>query len=164
MPTTRMPRTLDLDDKPGLHRRAHKVQTVLWSGRGVVVIGGGLGVCAGGPVSKTQDEHRENGPGVRIERVARHEAPVDVELRWAAPAQGGATVAFPGSYAEAFEVTGVVPQPTTVRTAQNHVYYHFDSSGPVTVIFHLRCNEIGTVKGYVEVAGQRLPLRHWVYP
>ena len=159
-----MPRTLDLDDKPGLHRRAHKVQTVLWIAMALLVMAGGLGVFGGGPLSKKEEGNTETGPWVRYDRLARHEAPVDVELRWAAPAQGGATVAFPGSYAEAFEVTGVVPQPTTVRTAQNHVYYHFDSSGPVTVIFHLRCNEIGTVKGYVEVAGQRLPLRHWVYP
>ncbi|MCU0354225.1 MAG: hypothetical protein MUD08_10890 [Cytophagales bacterium] len=158
------PKTLELDDKPDLHRGAEVAQRILWIAMSLLVLAGGLGLFGGGPLSKHTEGDTENGFRIQYDRFARHEATTELEMRWRVSHTGEATVAFPADYMAVFDVSGIVPAPVRVHSEQNRVFYHFSGSGDFIVLFKLRPDQVGRINGYVEANGKHVVLRHFVFP
>lgn len=157
-------RTLELDDKPHLHRLGWVWQSVLWSVFGLCMLAGALGLFGGGWLGKRTLGEEISGFWIEYDWLARQQATALIQLHWVAPDSGISVVQFPAAYLKEFKMEAITPTPASVVIHNGQIKYTFAGKGAITTSLSLTPETVGTIQGSVQVNGKTYLLNHFVYP
>lgn len=157
---------LEISQDLGWQRRSWRVQRVAWGLLVVFLAAAALGLLGGdGPFREATA-----GPSAAIEydRFTRLGSPT--ELRITPPANAASPeeveIAVAGDYLGEFEITSVLPEPASVRTAEDELIYTFAAGeSPGAIAFSLEPRKPGVQSGEVRIgAGEPVRFSQVVYP
>lgn len=153
---------VELDESLDLHEKSWKIQRVGWFLIFTLMGLAAIGLFGEGPVSKRTAN--VNGARIQYERFFRHEARMEVTVDLQATGAEGAIVSFSNAYLKNFRVESILPEPKSNTIEQDHVNYQFEGSAPMHVVFYLVPQQMGTIKGTMQVNNRSIPLNHFIYP
>lgn len=119
------------------------------------------GVFAQGPLAmKTVTS---GGLQVTYPRFARYGAPVTLRVRTVSDSALSVTLA--NEWVEGFAFESIQPAPQASRYGSDGLQWRFLAvSGPGQVVFRLKADALGRVKGWLSAGDQRVELTTFVYP
>ena len=122
------------------------------------------GVFARGPLAmKTVTS---GGLQVTYPRFARYGAPVTLRVRMLSDsARPALSVTLANEWVEGFAFESIQPAPQASRYGSGALQWRFLAvSGPGQVVFRLKADALGRVKGWLSAGDQRVELTTFVYP
>ncbi len=119
-----------------------------------------FGLYGNGVVSKkhlTKDEIN-----IHFERFFRFQAKMGLQIQ--ATNDRDISISFPIQYLNHFEISSIVPEPTETRVEGSQVKYAFKGRDELTATFYLVPQQIGQIKGSVNVNENTFSISHFIFP
>ena len=164
------PRPIEVDEDMAWQRRTWAIQRIGWVAMGVPVLTALTGVFGYGPVSWRQASDPAGLLRVETERFRRQgsEFTLRVDIAPEATIHNAIPLRVSGTFLDAVEVKGIVPEPRESRSLGADVEYLFPLAQPgqaVTIRFALKIREVGSPSAEIGLTG-REPARftQFVYP
>jgi hypothetical protein len=164
------PRSIEVDEDLAWQRRTWTIQRFGWFAMGGLVLTALTGVFGYGPVSWQQASDTAGLVRVEYERFQRQgsEFTLRVDLAPEATPHDAVPLRVSGSFLDAVEVKGIVPEPREARSLGGDVEYVFPPAQPgqpATIRFALKLREVGFHTAEIGLNG-REPARftQFVYP
>lgn len=163
-------RSIGVDEDMAWQRRTWAVQRIGWLAMGGLVLATLSGVFGYGPVSWQEASDPAGLLRVEYERFQRQgsEFTLRVDVATQAAADNAVPLRVSGSFLDAVEVRGIVPEPREARSFGADVEYVFpvaQPGQPTTIRFTLKLREVGSYAAEIGLSG-RDPARftQFVYP
>ena len=169
MERARSATSLELEQDERLLRRDWRFERIGWGVIALSLAAGFAGVFGDGALAEASTASADGGAVVRYDRIVRHGAPSDIELRLA-PAAGMDTVivvSLDDAYLAVVDVERVTPEPVRVRASSGRVEYHLlrpDPARPMTVVLSILPGLAGTRRPTLGTSHGSLELRQLVIP
>ena len=163
-------RSIEVDEDMAWQRRTWTIQRLGWFAMGALVLTALTGVFGYGPVSWQQATDPAGLLQVEYERFQRQgsEFTLRVNIAPQAMTEDAIPLRVSGTFLDAVEVKGIVPEPREARSLGSDVEYVFpvvQPGQPTTIRFALKLREVGSHGAEIGL-GQREPARftQFVYP
>ncbi|WP_052955132.1 hypothetical protein [Microvirga vignae] len=164
------PRPIEVDEDMAWQRRTWVIQRIGWLAMGGLVLTALTGVFGSGPVSWQQASDPAGLLRVEFERFQRQESEftLRVDIAREASTEDAIPLRMSGTFLDAVEVKGIVPEPQEARSLGGDVEYVFPVAQPgraATIRFALRMRDVGSHSAEIGLGG-REPARftQFVYP
>jgi hypothetical protein len=163
-------RSIQVDEDMAWQRRTWMIQRLGWIAMGGLVLTGLTGIFGYGPVSWREASDPAGLVRVEYERFQRQGSEFALRVDVAPHATGGDTIAVrvSGTFLDAVEVKGIVPEPREAKSLGADVEYMIPVAQPgraATIRFALKLRKVGTHTAEIGLSG-REPARftQFVYP
>jgi hypothetical protein len=163
-------RRIEVDEDMAWQRRTWAIQRIGWFAMGVLVLSALTGVFGYGALSWQQASDPAGLVGIEYERFQRQGSEFTLRVDVAPEATTGDAIPLrvSGSFLDAVEVKGIVPEPRESRSLGPDVEYVFPVAAPgqpATIRFALKLREVGSHTAEIGLTG-REPARftQFVYP
>jgi hypothetical protein len=170
MPQPKRVGSLEIAQDIDFQRREWRAQRIGWVVMALLVLAAMAGLTGNGVLARAT----AGGPAdpIRLEyaRFDRMQSPSSLRVEVAGDAVGGEVVELliDRAYLQGVQIEKVVPEPESVRGAENDLLYVFavaEPGRPLTVSFDLRHNDFGVKGGRVALPdGPALEFGQIVYP
>lgn len=153
---------MELEQDLGHARVAERVRRVGWAILCLLWFAALAGTFGSGPLSETA----ASGPELRVEleRFIRSAAPQDLVVRLSPGVARSVRLGIDRGYLEGQQIESVLPEPESIVSGPDRLIFTFPGA-PSSVIFHLRVQRTGFLKGWVGLEGHgRLEFRQIAYP
>jgi hypothetical protein len=156
----------EFEGEEAFHRREWLFQRVAWTLLALFIAAGLAGVFGSGPLS-AQILVAEGGT-LEIDRFVRRRASKEWKIRPSQKAAHGShyEVRVSASFLEGYEISTIVPEPTSMVASGGDVKFIFDASaasGPI--VFHAEPERIGFSTGTFVLSGSEpVRVRQFIYP
>ncbi|MGH7852538.1 MAG: hypothetical protein ACREP3_03810 [Candidatus Binatia bacterium] len=153
---------MEIDADFNFQRRFWVAQRVGWFFFALLIIAALVGFFGTGPMSRASAQ----GPGLRIEyeRFARLQQPTKIRFVLY-EARSASQIELSGGYFDAVQIEQITPLPSAVESAGDRLVYRFTGPSPLSVTFHLKPEEFGSLAGAAKISGgNAVPFRQFVYP
>ena len=169
-PKPQTTRSIQVDEDMVWQRRTWVVQRLGWCAMGVLVLTALTGVFGYGSLSWQQASDPAGLVRVEYERFQRQgsEFSLRVDIATQATTEDAVPLRVSGTFLDAVEVKGIVPEPREARSHGGDVEYIFpmaQSGQPATIRFALKLRKVGCHSAEIGLGG-REPARftQFVYP
>jgi hypothetical protein len=164
------PHRIEVDEDMAWQRRTWAIQRIGWFAMGVLVLTALTGVFGYGVLSWQQASDPAGLVRIEYERFQRQgsEFTLRVDIEPEATTGDAVPLRVSGSFLDAVEVKGIVPEPREAKSLGSDVEYVFpvaQPGQPATIRFALKMREVGSHSAGISLGG-REPARfiQFVYP
>ena len=157
---------LELDQDMPLQKREWMIQRIAWTLLAALLTAIALELLGNGPLSLVREKTRDGSFEIEYERFMRNGSPETIRAV-VLPASGAASITVDNRYVRNIEIRRVAPEPVRVESSGESMTFVFPASAgkPVRFVIHFQPDKVGTATGWIAFdGGQRLPLRHVIYP
>lgn len=153
---------LELDENLDLHETGWKVQRFGWAFIFLFVLLAALGMFGDGIISDTN--HSTASHKVNYDRFHRHEARVTLKVDVHNNSNPLLDISLDNRYLKDFEVKSIVPEPATVKIENDRVHFIFEAAGKSDITFYLSPQTTGSLEGTMNINGDEIPIKHFIFP
>lgn len=152
---------LEIKEELHLHEKGWIAQRAGWIFIYLLVTLAAFGMFGDGMLS-----HQNQTVGntqIQYERFHRQEARMNLRFD-IQQQQSNLVISFDNDYLRNFKVESVMPEPQEVKISNEQVNYVFDSEGKTNIVFYLVPQELGNIRGSVQVNDNQFNLSHFIFP
>lgn len=169
MPDTPKASGLDLPLDPAFEKWEWRGERIGWALMLLVILAAMIGLFGKGMLSHASKTAADGSLSIEYERFLHYHDPARLRVVVAANQvrDGQTKVWLSTGYLEAVALQKVTPDPIHVEAgSEGHTFvFHVPAGqGPITIMFDLEAEEIGTIEGLFKAGGETLSFSQFVYP